>query len=309
MTDNSAPTLSKQTPAPLPSATEADDHRAGTRSRRRRPSRQLVRHAVLVSVVAVSLYPVLWLIVSSLRPDGHIFNNPSLVLNTFAAENYTHGWNALGRPFSLYLLNSAVVVLGAVVGNLISCAMAAYGFARLRFKFRKPAFAIMLVTIMVPFHVVVVPQYILFAQIDANDSFLPLILPKFLATDAFFIFLMVQFLRGLPRELDEAARIDGAGHGRIFFQVLLPLMKPALATTVIFTFLWTWNDFFSQLVYLTDPNLYTVPVALRSFIDAQSQSSFGAMFAMSVVSILPMLLVFTFGQKYLIRGIATTGGK
>jgi multiple sugar transport system permease protein len=162
---------------------------------------------------------------------------------------------------------------------------------------------------MLPFHVVVVPQYIMFAQLDLINTFVPLILPKFLATDAFFIFLLMQFLRGLPKELDEAARIDGAGHFRIFAQILLPLMTPALATTAIFTFLWVWNDFFTQLIYLTDPNLYTVPVALRSFIDAQSKSSYGAMFAMSVVSVLPMLLIFTFGQKYLIRGIATTGGK
>lgn len=267
------------------------------------------RHVFMILAVVVLLYPVLWMIVSSLRPDGHIFNNPSLVLNTFDVSNYTHGWNALGRPFGVYLLNSAIVVLGAVTGNLITCAMAAYAFARLRFRFQRPAFAAMLMTIMLPIHVVVVPQYVIFAHLHMVNSFWPLILPKFLATDAFFIFLMVQFLRGLPRELDEAARIDGAGHWRIFGQILLPLMMPALATTAIFTFLWTWNDFFSQLIYLTDPNLYTVPVALRSFIDAQGKSSYGSMFAMSVVSIVPLLLLFAFGQKYLIRGIATTGGK
>jgi multiple sugar transport system permease protein len=267
------------------------------------------RHVFMILAVVVSLYPVLWMVVSSLRPDGHIFNNPSLVLNTFDTSNYTHGWNALGRPFGVYLLNSAIVVLGAVTGNLITCAMAAYAFARLRFRFQRPAFAAMLMTIMLPIHVVVVPQYVIFAHLHMVNSFWPLILPKFFATDAFFIFLMVQFIRGLPRELDEAARIDGAGHWRIFGQILLPLMTPALATTAIFTFLWTWNDFFSQLIYLTDPNLYTVPVALRSFIDAQGKSSYGSMFAMSVVSIVPLLLLFAFGQKYLIRGIATTGGK
>jgi multiple sugar transport system permease protein len=167
----------------------------------------------------------------------------------------------------------------------------------------------MLVTLMLPIHVVIVPQYILWAQLGLNDSFWPLIVPKFLATDAFFIFLMVQFIRGLPKELDEAARIDGAGHGRIFFQILLPLMTPALATTTIFTFIWVWNDFFSQLIFLTSPSNYTVPIALRSFIDAQSTSSFGAMFAMSVVSIIPLVLIFGFGQKFLIKGIATTGLK
>ncbi|GAA4989442.1 carbohydrate ABC transporter permease [Kineococcus glutinatus] len=272
-------------------------------------ARSVLRQAFMVAVVVLALYPVLWLVVSSLRPDGAIFGNSSLLLDTFEVENYTGGWTALGKPFSTYLLNSAVIVAGSVLGNLITCSMAAYAFARLRFRFQKPAFALMLVTIMLPVHVVIVPQYVLFAQVDAINTFLPLILPKFLATDAFFIFLMVQFIRGLPKELDEAARIDGAGHGRIFFQILLPLMTPALATTAIFTFLWTWNDFFSQLIYLTDPNKYTVPVALRTFVDAQSESSFGAMFAMSVVSIVPLLIVFAVGQKYLIRGIATTGIK
>ncbi|MGI5186895.1 carbohydrate ABC transporter permease [Promicromonospora sp. CA-289599] len=270
---------------------------------------RLLRHVLLLGVVAVALYPVLWMIVSSLRPDGSIFGNPSLVLNTFEVTNYTHGWNALGAPFSTYLLNSAIVVAGAIIGNLITCSMAAYAFARLRFRFKRQAFAVMLLLIMLPVHVVIVPQYVIWAQAGLVNTFWPLIIPKFLATDGFFVFLLVQFIRGLPRELDEAARIDGAGHARIFFQILLPLMAPALATTAIFTFIWTWNDFFGQLIYLTDPNLYTVPVALRSFIDAQSQSSYGSMFAMSVVSIVPLLVAFTVGQKYLIRGIATTGGK
>ncbi|MFV2011042.1 MULTISPECIES: carbohydrate ABC transporter permease [unclassified Micromonospora] len=268
-----------------------------------------VRHVLLLAVVAVALYPVLWMVVSSLRPDGHIFGNPSLVLDTFDFSNYPRGWNALAQPFGWYLLNSGIIVAGAIIGNLISCSMAAYAFARLRFRFQRPAFAIMLVTIMLPIHVVIVPQYVLFAQLDMVNSFWPLILPKFLAVDAFFTFLMVQFIRGLPRELDDAARIDGAGHATIFLKVLLPLMRPALATTAIFTFIWTWNDFFSQLVYLTDPSLYTVPVALRSFVDAQSESSFGALFAMSVVSIVPLVVAFAVGQRYLIRGIATTGGK
>jgi multiple sugar transport system permease protein len=270
---------------------------------------QVLRHAVMIAFVIISLYPILWMLVSSLRPDGFIFGNPSLVLDTFAVENYTAGWTALGTPFSSYLVNSAIVVLGAIIGNILTCSMAAYAFARLRFRFRTPAFVFMLLMLMIPVHVVIVPQYVIWAQLGLVNSFIPLIAPKFLATDAFFVFLMVQFIRGLPRELDEAARIDGAGHFRIFFQILLPLMTPALATTAIFTFIWTWNDFFAQLIYLTDPSMYTVPLALRSFIDAQGESSFGSMFAMSVVSVLPLILAFTFGQKYLVRGIATTGGK
>jgi multiple sugar transport system permease protein len=271
--------------------------------------RRAGKHVLLILGVVTTLYPVLWMVVSSLRPDGQIFGNPSLLLTTFHTENYAYGWTALGRPFSVYLLNSALVVIGSIIGNLVSCSMAAYAFARLRFRFQRPAFAYMLVSIMLPVHVVIVPQYILWAQAGLVNSFWPLIVPKLLATDAFFIFLMIQFIRGLPKELDEAARIDGAGHARIFFQIILPLMKPALATTAIFTFIWTWNDFFTQLIYLTDPEQYTVPIALRSFIDAQSTSSFGGMFAMSVVAIVPLVLAFALGQKYLVQGIATTGLK
>jgi multiple sugar transport system permease protein len=165
------------------------------------------------------------------------------------------------------------------------------------------------VTIMLPLHVANVPQYVIFSQIGWVNTFLPLIVPKLLATDSFFIFLMVQFIRGIPRELDEAARLDGAGHGRIFFSVILPLLVPALATTTIFTFIWTWGDFFSQLIFLTSSDMYTVPIALRAFTDPQAQSSWGSMFAMSVVSLVPVFIVFLLGQKFLIKGVATTGLK
>ncbi|OAH14028.1 carbohydrate ABC transporter permease [Streptomyces jeddahensis] len=292
-------------PAPAPSGTAAPVTGKPARTSLARAG----KHVLMVAMVVIALYPVVWMAVSSLRPEGRIFTDTGIFLDTFNPENYTNGWNALSHPFSTYLLNSAIVTLGSIIGNLVSCSMAAYAFARLSFRFRRTTFAIMLMSIMLPIHVVIVPQYVIFAQLGWINTFLPLIVPKFLAVDGFFVFLMVQFIRGLPRELDEAARIDGAGHARIFLQIILPLMKPALATAAIFTFIWTWGDFFTQLVFVTDPALYTVPVALRSFIDAQSQSSYGAMFAMNVVSLLPVLLAFAVGQRYLIRGIATTGMK
>jgi multiple sugar transport system permease protein len=275
----------------------------------RRAARVSLRHLGLSLLTVVLLYPVLWMVVSSIRPDGEIFQRSGLVPDTFHVQNYTVGWSALSAPFGHYLVNSAVVVFGCIVGNLISCSLAAYAFARLEFAGRRWWFMIMLGSIMLPIHVIIVPQYILFSRLGWVNTFLPLIVPKLLATDAFFVFLMVQFIRGLPRELDEAARIDGCGHPRIFLKIILPLMKPALATTAIFTFIWTWNDFFSQLIYLTDPDKYTVPVALRSFIDSTVATSWGAMFAMSVLSLLPVFLAFVFGQRYLIQGIATTGGR
>ncbi|MDT0270195.1 carbohydrate ABC transporter permease [Streptomyces sp. DSM 44915] len=279
----------------------------GKRSRRR--VRTVLKHGVLVAVCLLMLYPLLWMVASSLRPNSDIFTSSGLFVDTFDFDHYPNGWDALSYPFSTYLLNSFLVVLGSVIGNLVSCSMAAYAFARLDFRAKRLTFVLMLLTIMLPIHVLIIPQYVFYAQLGWINTYLPLIVPKFLATDAFFIFLMVQFIRGIPRELDEAARIDGAGHVRIFGQIMLPLMIPALATTAIFTFIWTWNDFFTQLIFVTKPDLYTVPVALRSFIDAQSTSDFGAMFAMSVVSLIPVFLVFLFGQRFLLRGIATTGGK
>lgn len=296
-----------------PPATETIVTGRAPRARRRSPFRKpltsVVRHTLLIALALAMLYPVIWMVVSSLRPNDEIFRDPSIIPDSFEVSNYTDGWNALAYPFNVYMWNSALIVIGCIIGNLVSCSMAAYAFARLDFTAKRFWFAVMLLSIMLPIHVIIVPQYVLFSQLGWVNTFLPLIVPKLLATDAFFIFLMVQFIRGIPKELDEAARIDGAGHPRIFLQIILPLMVPALATTAIFTFIWTWNDFFSQLIFLTKPELYTVPLALRSFEDAQSTTNYAQMFAMSVVSLIPIFLIFLFGQKFLIKGIATTGIK
>ncbi|TDD67487.1 carbohydrate ABC transporter permease [Jiangella aurantiaca] len=280
--------------------------RPADRGRRRK---SLVKHLVLTAACLLMIYPLAWMVVSSLRPEGEVFRQTGLLLTDPRPENYERGWNALRYPFGHYLLNSLAVVVFSIVGNLVSCSMAAYAFARQEFRGRKLLFAIMLVSIMLPLHVVIVPQYILFSELGWVNTLLPLVLPKFLATDAFFVFLMVQFIRGIPRELDEAARIDGAGHVAIFTRIILPLLVPALATTAIFTFIWTWNDFFTPLIYLTSPDAYTVPVALRSFVDSQGATSWGALFAMSVLSLLPVFIAFLIGQRLLVRGIATTGLK
>ncbi len=282
---------------------------AGAASRERRQRPRFLAHAGLIAFGLVMLYPLIWLLSSSFKPTSEIFSSPGLVPDTFTLGNYPEGWTALSDPFGRYLWNSLVVVVGSIVGNLLACSLAAYAFARLEFKLKRMWFAIMLGTIMLPIHVVIVPQYVLFSELGWINTFLPLIVPKFLATDSFFIFLMVQFFRGIPKELDEAARLDGAGHMRIFFQIMMPLSLPALATTAIFTFIWTWNDFFSQLIFLTNPDKYTVPVALRTFVDSTGASSWGSLFAMSIISLIPVFLVFLFGQKYLVKGIATTGIK
>jgi multiple sugar transport system permease protein len=167
----------------------------------------------------------------------------------------------------------------------------------------------MLGTMMLPMQVTLIPQYTLFFNLNWINTFLPLIIPKFLATDAFFIFLMVQFIRSIPRELDQAAMMDGANPGQIYLRIILPLMRPALITTTIFTFIWTYDDFFSQFVYLNQNAKYTVPIGLTLFLDKTSGSSYGAMFAMSTLALLPTLICFLVFQKRLVEGMATSGMK
>ncbi|GAA4682340.1 carbohydrate ABC transporter permease [Frondihabitans cladoniiphilus] len=282
--------------------------RARGRSTRKRWT-SVLKHVIMIAAGLIMLYPLLWMIASSLRPNDVIFSQPGIILKSFETSNYTNGWTALTFPFGKYLMNSAILVLGSVIGNLFSCSITAYAFARLNFRFKRPLFALMLITIMIPVHVIIVPQYIIFSKLGLINTFVPLLLPKFLAADAFFIFLMVQFIRAIPKDIDEAARIDGAGHARIFFQVILPLMTPALAATTVFTFINSWNDFFGPLIYLTSPDKLTAPIALRSFIDSTGSSAYGPMFAMSIVSLVPVFLAFLIGQKYLVKGIATTGLK
>jgi len=269
----------------------------------------IIKHLILIAVSIGMLYPLLWLVSRSFMPNELIFRDVNLLPNPFVLENYSNGWNALMFPFSTYIRNSLIIVVGNIIGQLASCSITAYAFARLNFRLRTPFFVLMLLTVMLPTQVTMIPQYIIWNQLGWLDTFMPLILPSFLATHAFFIFLLVQFIRGIPKELDEAARIDGAGHWRIFSSVILPLMKPALATVTIFTFIWTWNDFMGPLIILTSPRNFTVALALRQFIDPQAGSNWAAMFAMSVITLIPLFLVFLLGQKWLVQGIATTGGK
>ncbi|MGB3375452.1 MAG: carbohydrate ABC transporter permease [Microbacterium sp.] len=255
------------------------------------------------------LYPLLWMVASSLKPGDTVLTDTSLIPSEVTFENYKAGWNALNEPFTLFFFNSFVVSVGSIVGNLVSCTLAAFALARLNFRGKRLYFAITLVSVMLPLHVLVVPQYIFFSGLGMVNTFFPLLLPKFLATDAFFVFLMVQFIRTIPRELDQAAWIDGAGPFRTFWSIILPLMTPALVTTTIFTFIWTWNDFFVPLIYLTSPKVYTLPVALSTLVDSETLDGIGTLFAMSVLSLIPVVLFFAFAQKHLVRGIATTGLK
>jgi len=270
-------------------------------------TRRLLGHLPLIGGALVMLYPLLWMVSGSVKSTDEIFGGSGLWPAAFKFDNYRAGWVGLGVGFGTFFGNSFVISVGAVVGNVLSCSMAAYAFARLRFAFKRLWFAAMLASIMLPVHVLIIPQYTLFHRLGWVDTFLPLIVPKFLAVDGFFIFLMVQFIRALPTELDDAARIDGCGPVQIYLRIILPLMAPALVTTAIFTFIWTWDDFLSQLVYLNGVEHYTVPLALRSFLDSSGESSWGPMLAMATLSLVPVLAFFVVFQRRITEGISTTG--
>ncbi|ODT69445.1 MAG: sugar ABC transporter permease [Pelagibacterium sp. SCN 63-23] len=280
-------------------------------SQTRRRVMSVVSHGLLIGASILMLYPLLWLMAASFRPENEIFTSGVSVLPSlnWSIDSYIRGWNGLRVSFGQLFVNSFVISILSVAGNVIACSLAAYAFARLEFAGRRFWFAMMLMTLMLPYQVTLIPQYVLFLNLGWVNTFLPLVVPKFLAADAFFIFLMVQFFRGIPRELDEAARMDGAGPWRIYWKIILPLSTPVLATAAIFTFIWTWDDFFGPLIYLSDLRQYTVMLGLRTFTDSTGMSDYGGMFAMSVLSLVPIFVFFLFFQRLLIEGIATTGMK
>jgi multiple sugar transport system permease protein len=273
--------------------------------------RHTLTHLFIIALGLLMIYPILWMIVSSFKPNNMIFSDSGLIPKAVTFQNYISGWKGYaGVSFGRFFLNSLIMCVGAVVGNLIACTMAAYAFGRLTFAGRNVWFAVMMVTLMLPAHVTIVPRYILFNSFGWVGTFLPIIVPKFLATDAFFVFLLVQFIRSLPKELDEAAIIDGCGKIGVFLRIIVPLAVPALVTTALFTFLWTWDDFFNHLLYLTNPPIFSVSRALRTFVgDAGAVSNWGGALAMATLSMIPPFILFFTLQKYFVEGIATTGLK
>ena len=283
--------------------------------------RHTITHLFIIALGLLMIYPVVWMVISSFKPNSMIFSDPGLIPKAVTLENYISGWKGYaGTSFGRFFTNSLLMCVVAIIGNLISCTMAAYAFARLKFAGKGLWFAVMMITLMLPGHVTIVPRYILFNTfgwvgadlpiIGAAGSLLPIIMPKFLATDAFFVFLLVQFMRSLPKELDEAATIDGCGKFGVFFRIILPNATPALVTTALFTFLWTWDDFFNHLLYLTKPEIFSVSRALRTFVgDAGAVSNWGGALAMGTLSMIPTFILFFSLQKYFVQGITTTGIK
>ncbi|SDR08525.1 carbohydrate ABC transporter permease [Thermostaphylospora chromogena] len=267
-------------------------------------------HVISVLLLVIVLYPLVWLIGGSFKESNEIVGSIDPFPVRPIVDNYISAVEGIaGIPATSFFLNSLIISALTVVGVVLSCSLAAYSFARLRFRGRNVMFAMMIATLLLPFHVMLIPQYIIFNNLGLVNTYVPLILPKFLAVDAFFVFLFVQFMRGIPKELDEAAKIDGAGHWLIFWRVLMPLARPAVITASIFAFIWSWNDFLGPLVYISDPERYPLPLALQLYIDQEQFSDYGAMIAMSMLSLVPILLFFLAFQRFLVQGVATSGMK
>jgi multiple sugar transport system permease protein len=272
--------------------------------------RALSYHLLIGGLALCMFYPILWLIVSSLKPNDEIFTTAySLIPSRFAWENYTSGWAGFaGNSFGTFFKNSFIIVILSTIGAVCSSALVAYAFSRIPFFGRGIWFGCMMLTLMLPRDVTIIPQYILFSEIGWLQSFKPIIVPQFLGIP-FFIFLIMQFIRTVPVDLDEAAKIDGCSKYGIFFKIILPLIVPAMMTSAIFSFYWTWEDFIHPLLYLNQPELYPVSLALKLFLDGESLNNWGGMFAMSTLSLVPVFIIFFAFQKYIVEGISTSGLK
>jgi multiple sugar transport system permease protein len=284
----------------------------GVKLRRRAQLRKVTRgflyHGTVFVLAFVMLYPLLWLFTSSFKPPDEIWTDVlALWAKNPTLQNYILGWRGLGFiTFTTFYRNTVFYAGAATIIQVFASAWVGYGFSRLRFVGRRFWFACMMVSLMLPSQVTLIPAYIMFARLGWINTFYPLLVPR-LGGSSFFIFMFMQFIRGLPIELDEAAEIDGCGKVGIFFKITLPLIRPALFTAAIFTFYWTWSDFMGPLVYLNKPQLYTISVALRMYTDPGSVSNWGGVFAMSALSLVPVLVVFVLFQKHIVEGIGTTG--
>ena len=271
----------------------------------------ILYHLVIFGIGLIMIYPLIWMVMSSFKETGTIFTTAgSLLPEKFTLENYVNGWKGFaGVSFATFFANSMFISVVATIGTVISSAVVAYGFARFKFKGKKLLFSAMLLSMMLPSQVLMIPQYLWYQKLGWVGSYAPLIVPYFFAIQGFFVYLISNFINGIPVDLDEAAKIDGCSYVGIFVRIILPLIKPAMVTACIFSFMWRWDDFLSALLYVSKSVRYPVSLALKLFCDPGSTSDYGAMFAMASLSILPSVLIFIFFQKYLVEGISTSGLK
>jgi len=273
----------------------------------RRIAFQLAIYVLLVAGAVFFLVPFLWMVSTSLKDPKEVFAfPPQWIPNPIRWQNYVEGWTKL--PFSLFLRNTCFITSHNIIASTASSALVAFTFARLRARARDALFLLVLATMMIPYEVTMIPTFILFSKLGWVNTFVPLMLPAWFGSP-YYIFLLRQFIMTIPYDLDDAARIDGCSTWRIFWQIILPLSKPALATVAIFSFVGNWNDFLGPLIYLNDMKLYTLAIGLNLMRGTQYGSVIHLLMAVSVLSVLPILVVFFSAQKYFIQGITLTGIK
>jgi oligogalacturonide transport system permease protein len=269
-----------------------------------------LRYLALGAVAILMLYPLLWLIGASFKSNAEIFSSAGFWPDRFDFDAYAKGWKTSTEyTFATYFLNSFLITIPRIIVTVISCVLVAYAFARFEFWGRKLLFSIMIATMMLPLIVLRLPQYLVFREIGWLDSYLPLIVPSAFATDTFFVFMLVQFLRGIPRDMEEAAQIDGCNALQLLWHIIVPLLKPAIISVVVFQFIWTMNDFMGPLIYLASVEKYPVSLALKMSIGATEEVEWANVIAISVVALIPSVAVFFAAQKHFIEGATSSGVK
>ncbi|MFK7859725.1 MAG: carbohydrate ABC transporter permease [Granulosicoccus sp.] len=270
----------------------------------------VVRYFVLVVIGMFMLYPLIWLVGASFKTNSEIFSSPSFWPADPTVQGYIDGWKtSTPYTFATFFLNSMTIVLPKVIGTAISSVVVAYGFARFEFRGKKILFGILIATLLLPDVVTRIPQYLLFRDLGWLDTYLPLFVPQWFAWEAFFVFMLIQFMRSIPRDIEEAARVDGANTWQVLVFILVPMLAPAIISVCLFQFMWTMNDFLGPLIYISSVENYPISLALKLSIDATEAFNWNQILAMTVLALTPSLLVFFIAQKYFIQGISTGGVK
>ena len=270
----------------------------------------ILSYLVIAVIGLVLLYPILWMFFAAFKTNDEIFGSTKLLATHYSFQNFIDGWRGSGTmTYAVYFWNTFRLVIPVTLLTLVSSTLVAYGFARFNFPFKKALFSLLIATLMLPNAVIIIPRYTLFAKLGWIDTYIPFYALAALACYPFFIFMLVQFLRGIPRDLDESAYIDGCGTFRTLMQIILPLMKPSLFSAALFQFMWTYNDYFNSLIFINSGKKYTVSLALRLSLDSESVINWGKIMATSFVVVLPLILLFFMAQKYFVEGIATSGLK
>jgi oligogalacturonide transport system permease protein len=271
--------------------------------------KSILRISLLTILGYLMAYPLIWMIFAAFKTNQEIFGSTRLLPRYIAFDAFILGWKGSGQySYATYYINTFELVLPVVIFTAISSVIVAYGFARFDFTGKRLIFSLMVATMMLPSSTIIIPRYLLFRDFHWLNTYLPFIVPSMFG-GAFFVFLLIQFMRGIPKELDEAAYIDGCGPGWILIKIIAPLCKPAIISVIVFQFLWTWDDFFNPLIYITSVSKYTLSLALKMAIDPQVQIAWNQSMAMSLLSIVPCLILFFAAQKYFVEGVVMSGLK